>query len=148
MNSNITGAKIFYISIDSSPLPSNFDLDQPIVIDMTRHDTRVIQISGIESEDLKSEVIPILTDIDIGISEKHILFISSIGLKTIESLRYPESKNHTSEDSIGFNKDNISKDDIGSMERNMRLGYIGIHYNDNELPEIDDLLEVIDTIEE
>jgi hypothetical protein len=128
------------MSIDSGPLPSNFNLDQPIAIGMAKHDT--------ELEDLKSEVTPILADMGTGISEKRTLFASPIGLETIESLHYPESKNHTSEDSTGFNKDNVSEDDIRSMERNVRLGYIGLHYNDSELPEVGDLLEVIGAIEE
>jgi hypothetical protein len=147
-NSKVTGAKAFCMSTDSSPLPSNFNLDQPIAIGMAKHDTQAIQNSGIELEDLKSEVAPILTGMGTGISEKRTLFASPAGLETIESLRYPESKNHASEDSIGFNKDNVSEDDIGSMERNVRLGYIGLHYNDSELPEADDLLEVIGAIEE
>jgi hypothetical protein len=54
----------------------------------------------------------------------------------------------TSEDGIEFKADSASEDGIGSMERNMRLGYVGLHYNDSELLEVDDLLEVIGTIEE
>ena len=69
-------------------------------------------------------------------------------VETIESLYYPESKNRVSEDSTGFKVDYISEDDIESKEGNMRLGYIGLHYNESELPEADDLLEVITAIEE
>jgi hypothetical protein len=121
-------------------------------IGMAKHDTGVswqaIENSGTDFGDLKLEVTPILTSMGTGTSEKRTLFASPAGLETIESLRYPESMNHASEDGTGFKKDNVSEDDIGSMERNVRLGYVGLHYNDSELPEADDLLEVIGAIEE
>ena len=100
-----------------------------------------------ESSEQELEVAQVLASMGT-IPEKRILLTSPAGLETIESLYYPESKNHISKGGTGFKKDNISEDDIGSMERNMRLGYIGLHYDDSELPEIDDLLEVIDTVEE
>jgi hypothetical protein len=143
---SINNSLLYYIDYD-------YKLDQYININTKMIDIDINIISLIdkilmeESSDQELEVIQVLMSMGI-ISEKYILFISSEWMEIIESLYYPESRNHISKNDTGFREDNISEDDIESMERNMRLGYIRFHYDDNELPEADDLLEIINIIKE
>jgi hypothetical protein len=75
-----------------------------------------------DNTDLELEVAQVLAGMGTGIQERRTLFASPERVETIESLCYPESRNHASEDGTGFREDNVSEDDIGSMERNVRLG--------------------------
>jgi hypothetical protein len=78
-----------------------------------------------------------------------------------ESLRYPESGRSTSEDSVTQKETELSEkhsetvdsddteivDDEGTSELGTRLGYIGLGLHQLEVPEADQLLEVVGQIE-
>jgi hypothetical protein len=159
-NNNVTGDKPDCESTDSSPLHyagCDCELDQQANTNAkmaagtnttnTTSLTDKILVEESSDRDRELEVAHMLASMGT-VPEKRTLFASPERMETIESLRYPESRNRASEDGTGFKADNVSEDDIGSMERNVRLGYVGLHYDDSELPEADDLLEVISAIEE
>ena len=77
--------------------------------------------------------------------------------ETPESLRYPESRRSTSEDSMTQEEAElpekrtesvISDNDEETSDMDMRLGYFGLGLHDQmEIPEADKLLEIVDQIE-